>query len=145
MRAFVLVALVGCGGARATTPMQQPTRPGDAGIADAEIATEAEIIEAGPSGDDVTCEKARAAFEVAIAPRIDACLMGLHKTIPMELQMRIDSEGRVSTERAAVNIYSTGYGSKAAFCVVAAARTTPFREPACAGRALDVQRAYPSH
>jgi hypothetical protein len=94
----------------------------------------------GPSRDTL-CEKALLELELAAAAPIDKCVgprPGSNQ--PITINVRVDESGRIAETKWDVST-TTGYGQKAASCILAAVKALPFEEPACAKEWLLVRRA----
>lgn len=96
-------------------------------------------VSTGPSRETL-CERALLDLELAAAPAIDKCVgkkPGSNQ--PITINVRIDESGSIAETKWDVST-TTGYGEKAASCILAAVKALPFAEPACAKEWLLVRR-----
>ena len=94
----------------------------------------------GPSRETL-CEKALLELELAAAATIDRCVgprPGSNQ--PITISVRVDETGHIGETKWDVST-TTGYGQKAANCILAAVKALPFEEPACSKEWLQVRRA----
>jgi hypothetical protein len=94
----------------------------------------------GPSRETL-CEKALFDLERAAAPMIDRCIGPRPSSQqPIAVNVAINEQGRIGSSSWDSST-TTGYGEKAAKCILAGMMTLPFDEPACAKETLQVRRA----
>jgi len=96
----------------------------------------------GPSRETL-CEKALVDLELAAAAPIDKCVGAKPgSNQPITINVRVDESGNIAETKWDVST-STGYGQKAASCILAAVKALPFAEPACSKEWLLLRRARP--
>jgi hypothetical protein len=152
--ALGLLALMGC--AAASAPATPPETASASAVPASSVSPALALASATPevaslsseppsaaagASRDTLCEKALFELERAAAPAIDACLgRHAHPQQPITIQVLIDGAGLIAETKWDPST-TTGFGTKAAFCVLKAVKAVAFDEPACSKETLMVRRA----